>query len=106
MGLDMQICHNNKEIGYWHKCWNIHMWFVVNVQHKNDCNRYPITRENIIELLNTCKSVKEDMSLAPKLFPVIVGEVDMYEIDETIEILEGILKDNPDCKDITYCSAW
>ena len=46
------------ELGYWRKANQIHNWFVNNVQDgKDDCGCYPVSKEQIEELLDTCREV-------------------------------------------------
>lgn len=48
------------EIGYWRKANQIHKWFVDNVQDgEDDCGDYYVEREQLQELLDICKKVKE-----------------------------------------------
>ena len=49
-----------KEVAYWRKANEIHKWMVDNVQEGNDdCDYYLVTKEQIKELLETCKTVLE-----------------------------------------------
>jgi hypothetical protein len=45
-------------IGNWRKSNQIHRWFVVNIQNGNDdCGRYEISRQNIIDIKELCEKV-------------------------------------------------
>ena len=97
------------------KSYQIHQWFVDNVQQgEDDCGNYYVGRETLEELLEICKKVKEDNSLAEKLLPTQSGfffggtEYDEWyfqDIDNTIEILEECLKDKS-ADEFEYHSSW
>lgn len=100
--------------GYWRKANHIHQWFVDNCQNgEDDCKEYYVDQEQLKELLDVCKQVKENHDLAEELLPTQSGfffggtEYDEYYfdcIDETIEIIEEALKDEKG--DYYYCSSW
>jgi hypothetical protein len=89
------------DVGYWRKANQIHNWFFNNVQGKvDDCNEYEVCKEHLVELLDICKKVQADHSLAPALLPsqsgFFFGNTDYNEgyfidIDDTIEIIEKAL---------------
>ncbi len=55
-----------EELGYWRKANAIHNWFVENCNHGEDNNgQMQISREQLQELLETCRKVK----IASKLIP-------------------------------------
>jgi hypothetical protein len=88
-------------VAYWRKANAIHQWFVETCQDgTDDCRRADVSREQLEELLNLAKQVKNDPSLASDLLPTISGfffgstEYDehyMKDIDNTIEQLEQVL---------------
>lgn len=46
------------ELAYWCKANAIHGWFVKNIQGGiDDCGEYPVSREQLVELLQDCKTV-------------------------------------------------
>lgn len=48
------------EVGYWRKANAIHKWFVDNVQDgEDDCDYYEVSREQLEELLDICKTIKD-----------------------------------------------
>jgi hypothetical protein len=104
-----------EEVGYWRKANQIHQWFVENVQQgEDDCKSYWVSRENLIELLDICKQIKEDNSKAESLLPTQSGfffggteynEWYFNDINNTIEILEEILSDES-ADDFEYQSSW
>lgn len=104
-------------VGYWRKANAVHNWFVTNVQDdEDDCDYYPVEKNQLLELLGICKEVKENHKLAPELLPTCEGfffgsteynEWYFQNIEETIEILNTILE-NTDFKNekIIYTSSW
>ncbi len=104
-----------EEVGYWRKANQIHQWFVENIQQgEDDCKSYWVSRENLIELLDICKQIKEDNSKAESLLPTQSGfffggtEYDEWyfnDINNTVEILEDILSDES-ADDFEYQSSW
>lgn len=103
-----------EEAGYWRKANQIHRWFVENVQNGVDnCGDYYVGSEKLAELLELCKKVKADHSLAEELLPSASGfffggtEYDEWyfnDIDNTITILEECLEDERG--DYYYSSSW
>jgi hypothetical protein len=103
-----------EEAGYWRKQNQIHRWFVENVQKGIDnCGDYYVSKEDLETLLELCKKVKADNSLADSLLPSASGfffggtEYDEWYfngIDNTIQILEEALADERG--DYYYSSSW
>ena len=63
-----------EEIAYWRKANQIHRWFVENCQNGIDeCQSSYVSREKLEELLNLCKRVEADNSLADELLPSASG---------------------------------
>lgn len=49
-----------EEIGYWRKANAIHKWFVDNIQDgEDDCGYYEVASEQLEELLDICKLIKQ-----------------------------------------------
>ena len=104
-----------EEAGYWRKANQIHRWFVENVQRgTDDCGSYWVSREKLEELLDLCKRVIEDNSLADELLPSTSGfffggtdydEWYFNDIKNTIEIIEECLSDES-ADDFEYHSSW
>ena len=98
----------NYEVGYWRKANHIHNWFIQNCAYKDecgnpidDCRPIEITVDKLEKLLDACKKVLADHSLAESLLPTQSGfffgstEYDEYyfgDIEKTIEIIEPVLK--------------
>lgn len=96
---------------YWRKANQIHAWFVKNVQSgEDDCRDYWVSTEHLEKLVDTCKKVIKDNSLAQKLLPTQNGfffgsdEYGDYYFEclkDTVEQLENI-----DDGDYYYSSSW
>lgn len=98
----------NYEVGYWRKANHIHNWFIQNCADRDewgdpidDCRPIEITVDKLEELLESCKKVLADHSLASSLLPAQSGfffgstDYDEYyfkDIEDTIEIIEPVLK--------------
>ena len=96
------------EVGYWRKANHIHNWFIQNCAYKDecgdpidDCRPIEITVDKLEKLLDTCKKVLADHSLAETLLPTTSGfffgsteyDEDYFrEIERTVEIIEPVLK--------------
>ena len=103
------------QVGYWRKANHIHKWFVDNVQEGEDnCRNYDVSKEQLKDLLKLCKEIKEENSKAEELLPSQTGfffgsyEYDEWYFDginETIEIIERVLKIDEDWS-FEYNSCW
>ena len=61
-------------MAYWRKCNQVHQWFVDNVQDGEDnCGTYFVSREHLETLIDLCKQVLADHSLADELLPSQAG---------------------------------
>ena len=106
---DLRISRQtNYEVGYWRKANHIHNWFMQNCAERDewdnpidDCSPIEITVDKLEKLLDACKKVLADHSLAESLLPTQSGfffgstEYDEYyfgDIEKTIEIIEPVLK--------------
>lgn len=105
-----------EEVGYWRKANHIHNWFVQNIQKGVDnCGSYYVDNSQLEELLDVCKKVVDNPSLAESLLPTSRGfffgsdEYDEWYMDGvryTIELLEEILKIQDDGVYFEYESSW
>lgn len=103
-----------EEAGYWRKANQIHKWFVENVQNGVDnCGEYYVDSSDLKKLLELCKQVEADNSLAESLLPSASGfffggtEYDEWyfnDISNTIQILEEALEDERG--EYYYSSSW
>ncbi len=115
-----RVSNIEERVGYWRKANQIHNWFVKNIQDgKDDCGEYYVSEEKLQQLLEDCKKVKENQSVASEVLPTKGGfffggtEYDEYymgDIDDTIDIIETLFKEKGDEKyfngDIYYSSSW
>ena len=109
-----KVTYITERAGYWRKANAIHKWFVDNCQDgRDECQLSYVSREQIRELLDLCKQVQADHSLADKLLPTASGfffgstdydEYYFHDIDQTIQILEAALSD--DDGEYYYQSSW
>jgi hypothetical protein len=101
---------------YWRKANQIHAWFVDNVQGgEDDCRSYWVSKEQIKELLDLCRKIKDDPENAEDLLPPREGfffgsyAIDdgyMQDLDDTIEQLEPLLSDAFEHYSFEYQSSW
>lgn len=104
-------------VAYWRKSNAIHAWFVDNCQGgEDDCNKYPVYREQLQELVDLCKKVIANPNDAPNLLKTRSGfffgstDYDEYFFDDirnTVTMLEKVLQ-NPKFADwsFEYHSSW
>jgi hypothetical protein len=86
---------------YWRKANHIHNWFVNNIQDGDDnCKEYYVDKEQLQELLDVCKKVKE--SLEASKFEESEEEEDFftkekfrYKIFTDTEVAEELLPTTP-----------
>ena len=72
IGLTAPICEDAPSltvrvtVAYWRKANAIHQWFVAHVQgDKDECQVSYVSRDNLEELLDTCKKVQASFKLVP-----------------------------------------
>ena len=104
------------EAAYWRKANAIHNWFVKNVQEGNDeCQKSYVSRDQLEGLLDACRQVLHNKSLAKTLLPTGAGfffgstEFDEYYFDTltyTVEQIEPLLGKEYDNWDFYYRSSW
>lgn len=104
-------------VAYWRKANAIHKWFVDKCQEGIDeCQETWLSREQLQELVDTCKIVLGDMSRADELLPSASGFFfggtdydDWYkgDLEYTVERIEKILADPAFAKsEFYYQSSW
>ena len=116
---EKEYVHNSiiEMIADWRKANHIHKWFVDNVQNgKDDCGYYEVTKEQLEELLEVCKTVTDDLIMAKKLLPTTSGfffgstDYDEWYFDDvkyTLETIENVLNTTDfENEMIMYCSSW
>ena len=121
MGLDMFLFAEyedgtDTEVAYWRKANAIHNWLVDAVQNgKDDCNRYPVTREQLKRLIHDCNTVLDDPSEARVILPTVSGfffgstEYDsgyFQDLSDTVNMLEKVLADTNYGGQFFYQASW
>lgn len=125
MGLDMYLTRRAKGqnaehelLAYWRKANHIHGWFERNTTdgYIENCECYPVCRQDLVCLMDDCRLVKDDRFLAPKLLPVqdgfffgSFGYGDEYYtdcIDQTISMLERVLEESGEDEELFYHAWW
>ena len=105
------------EAMYWRKSNHIHAWFVKNVQAgTDDCGYYPVSRDDLEQLVLACEQVLDDHTLADQLLPrqggFFFGSTDYTEyyyedLKSTRDQLKQLLSEpNLRFVDFTYHSSW
>lgn len=111
------LCYLTYECLYWRKENHIHQFFVENCQNGvDDCRPSDVSRETLEDLLDRCKKIKADNSLAEELLPVQSGfffgstEYDSFYFDSIINLiaqLETVLNETADGSwEFEYHSSW
>jgi hypothetical protein len=106
-----------EEIYYWRKSNQIHSWFVKNVQNNNDdCKFYFVSEEQLLDLIQTCEKIADNILLGPELLPVKTGfffgntEYDFYYIKSIKETCDDLKKvyETTDFSDqiLMYHASW
>ena len=112
-----RVSYITEEVCYWRKANAIHRWFVDNVQYGiDDCGEYAVSAEQLQDLVNICKEVKDDLSLAPELLPTqegfFFGETDYgnsykEDLEDTIDNLTKVLEESDEIGSYyVYQSSW
>lgn len=89
------------QTGYWRKAYNIHHWFVENIQYGvNNCAIYQVEREELEELKQKCdKAITDHLNKKE-----ILSVEELWEVKETSKICEQALKKDFDF--FEYQSSW
>lgn len=103
------------EAGYWRKANQIHNWFIINVQNgQDDCERYDVSRPQLIELRNLCLKAMDKKEEADKILETksgfFFGDTDygddyFADLKRTVEIIDRVLALPPDW-DFEYRASW
>ena len=116
MGLDMYLLFEKDnfdgEYGYWRKAYQIHGWFVRNVQDGvDDSGQYEVSEKKLRDLLELCQTVlkTKNSDLLPPTEGFFFGSrtVDddyWQDLRDTIGILEDALRSGQER--FYYCSSW
>jgi hypothetical protein len=113
---DLPAAQVEIKVAYWRKSNQIHAWFVENCQNgEDDCREAYVSREQLMELIDLCKRVLADNSLAEELLPSQAGfffgstEYDEWyfgDIEQTVTMLETVLRETPEDWTFAYQSSW
>lgn len=118
MGLDMWLNDKDgKEIMYWRKANQIRGWLVGHgiIFDEDNCVDRLVTLQNLKDLVEDCKKVLADHSLAESLMPPTSGfffggdEVDEYyfeDLQETVDKLEPIVQAADEHSHFIYEDWW
>ena len=118
MGLDMYL--NDKdgnEIMYWRKANQIRGWLGSHdiIQYDDDCVKRLVTLQNLKDLIEDCKKVLADHSLAEILMPPTSGfffggdEIDetyFEDLQETVDKLEPVVQEADEHSHFIYEDWW
>lgn len=122
MGLDMYLekskvnSKDYEEVAYWRKANQIREWFNSHLEYGvENCEHTLVDKEDLEQLLEDCKKVLEDHTLAEELLPTSSGfffgstdydEWYFEELEETIKMLERILKETDFENENIYYYEW
>lgn len=111
-----KVSYIEEAVCYWRKANAIHKWFVENVQKNvDDCGDYYVETEQLKELLELCKQVKDNPTQANELLPTTSGfffgstEYDEWyfeDINETIKKIEKILEEEEELNKLGFYSEF
>jgi len=107
-------------VAYWRKANAVHAWFCALDGGRDECQKIPVSVEQLRELRNLCDSVLLQPAMAQDILPPQAGFFfGSYEIDEwymedmrnTITQIDNVLKDIPiDASpwdyQFTYQASW
>lgn len=102
------------KVAQWRKAWQIHNWFVREIQDGDDnCKDYYVSREQLIDLRNLCQQVLDNPESAEDLLPDPYPSADgddewsKYQLNHTISQLDKLLNNSKfDGWDLQYSSSW
>jgi hypothetical protein len=122
LGIEELVCKDSPSVNidftvcYWRKANAIHQWFVDNVQDgKDECQTSDVSREQIKELIDICKQVSANHSLASNLLPTSSGfffggtdysEYYFADLEDTITQLVKVLAILPEGWYLEYHTSW
>jgi hypothetical protein len=112
----LQFAEIKLQVAYWRKANAIHKYFVDQCANgKDECQDTYVEREQLQDLLNRCKTILEDHSKAGELLPTrsgfFFGSTDydewyFYDLEQTVPVLEKILKESPRDWEFEYQASW
>ena len=115
--LPEMVCRKTTwEVGYWRKANAIHNWFIQHCAYgEDDCRPIEVSLEKLEQLLEECKMVLADHSLAPVYLPTKSGfffgpttydEYYFEDLTDTIKILEPVIEFMHNIKDKCKSNDW
>jgi hypothetical protein len=110
--LNVEIC-----VAYWRKANAIHKWFCDLDGGRDECQNIYVTRANLVELRDLCKSIVLEPAIAEDVLPPQAGfffgsyEIDdwyMQDMKHTVTVLDKILAATPEDSWTTfiYRASW
>lgn len=113
---DLQFAEVKLQIAYWRKANQIHKYFVDKCAGgKDECQETYVPKDALEDLLWRCKTVLSDRSRARELLPsqsgFFFGSTDYDEwyyqdLEQTIPVLEKILKNSQENWEFEYKASW
>lgn len=112
----VQFAEITLQLAYWRKANQIHRFFIDECGNgKDDGQDIYVCREDLQKLLELCETVMNDKSKAEELLPTRSGfffgstEYDEWyykNLEDTIPVLQKILKDAPEDWEFEYHPSW
>jgi hypothetical protein len=84
-----RISSIEESVAQWRKANHIHQWFVDNIQDGEDnCREYYVDRDQLKELVQACKDVKESLLKSPKKKVQVECWKDGQKMYDEVEVFE------------------
>jgi hypothetical protein len=104
-------------VAYWRKSNQVHRWFVLHVQEgTDDCKSYYVSKEQLTELIDTCKAVLANHTRVAELLPpsdgfffgsTVVDEWYFEDLENTVKMLTPLVTDKKwEAWEFEYQSSW
>ena len=113
---DLQFAEVKLQLAYWRKANAVHRYFIDKCAGgKDECQDIYVEREMLQKLVNDCQTVLNDKRQARELLPTQSGfffggtDYDEYyyeDLENTVEMLNKILKDSPEDWEFEYRASW
>ena len=113
---DLQFAEVKLQLAYWRKANHIHKYFVDKCcGGKDECQDTYVPQDALVDLLWRCETIMKDKSRAEELLPTQSGfffgctEYDEWyyeDIEDTIPVLQNILKNAQDSWEFEYRASW
>lgn len=112
----LQFAEVKLQIAYWRETNQIHKYFVNRCGNgKDECQDIYVPQDALVDLLWRCETVLKDKDRAEELLPAqsgfFFGSVDYDEwyyknLEDTIPVLQKILKDASEDWEFEYKASW